>query len=104
VRACARLYKDAHSRTVAHRAVDMSADLASTIAECLALHAESLDKFGTDQPELHDSIPKELQDKMRQARANVSATLTGCDPAQHVLHLQALCRGLRLVMKRLKPC
>jgi hypothetical protein len=79
-------------------------NLPEAIAVCLALHAESLEKFGTETPEKHDSIPVELQEKMREARANVAATLCGNNPDQHVLHLQALCRGLRLVMKRLKPC
>ena len=40
---------------------------------------------------------------MCQARANVNVTLEGSDPAQHVLHLQALCRGLRIVLRRLTP-
>jgi hypothetical protein len=81
----------------------MGADLVTAIPECLSLHAEAINQFGTETPEEHDSIPEELQRKMRQARANVAATLDGHNPAQHPLHLQALCRGLRLIMKRLKP-
>jgi hypothetical protein len=82
----------------------MTADLAPAIAECLSLHAEVVDRFGTEMPEEHDSIPEELRLKMRQARANVNATLTGCSVEQHVLHIQTLCRGLRLVMRRLAGC
>jgi hypothetical protein len=82
----------------------MNADLQTTIAEYLVLCAEAVEKFGTDTPELHDAVPEELQHKMRQARDNVNATMTGCSPKQHVLHLKALCHDLRLVMKRRTPC
>jgi hypothetical protein len=79
----------------------MSSELVTAIAVCLQLHAEAVDQFGTETPEEHDSVPDELRLKMRQARANVNATLTGCGVEQHVLHLQSLCRGLRIVMQRL---
>jgi hypothetical protein len=82
----------------------MSSDLATIIAETLALHAEAIDRFGTETPEDHDSVSTELRQKMHQARANVSATLEGSSVQQHVLHLQSLCRGLRLVMRRLSGC
>jgi hypothetical protein len=76
-------------------------DLATAIAETSALHAECLEKFGTETPEDHDSIPEGLRTKMRLARTNANAALSGCTPAEHVRHLQALCCGLRLVMCRL---
>jgi hypothetical protein len=78
-------------------------DLQAAIAECLALHAEAVDKLGTEFPEQLEGIPDELRLKMRQARANVNATLEGSAPAQHVLHLQALNKGLRFVLRRLLP-
>ena len=82
----------------------MNSALATAIAECLALHAECVEKFGTETPELHDSIPAELRLKMQQARANVSVTLEGSSVEQHVLHIQTLCRGLWLVMRKLNGC
>lgn len=75
--------------------------LQSAIAECLELHARAVEQFGTETPEELNGISEALRRKMRQARANVSATLSGSSPEQHVLHLQSLCRGLRLVMKTL---
>jgi hypothetical protein len=82
-----------------------AADLVTAIAECLALHADCVEKFGTETPEEHARVPAELRQKMCQARANVSATLEGSSVEQHVLHIQNLCRGLRLVvMKRLTSC
>ena len=68
-------------------------DLQTTIAECLALHAEAVEKLGTEFPEQLPAIPEELRIKMQQARTNVNATLEGSDPTQHVLHLQALNKG-----------
>ena len=79
-------------------------DLATAIAECLSAHAEAVEKFGTETPEQHENTPAGLRAKMQQARANVSATLEGSTPEQHALHIQALTRGLRLVMKRLSTC
>jgi hypothetical protein len=78
-------------------------DLATAIGTCLALHAKAVEKLGTEFPEQLESIPDELRQKMRQARANVNATLAGSDPTQHVLHLQALNKGLRIVLRRLLP-
>jgi hypothetical protein len=84
-----------------------SMNLAAVIAECLAAHAEAVDRFGTEAPELSDSIPIELREKMQRQRAKVSATLEGSDPDAHAVHVAALTKGLRLVMlrlKRLDPC
>ena len=78
-------------------------ELAAVIAEMLALHAEAVEKLGTEFPEQHPEIPEELRIKMGQARINVNATLEGSDPTQHVLHLQALNKGLRIVLRRLLP-
>jgi len=78
-------------------------DLQAAIAECLALHAEAVDQLGTEFPEQLEDIPEELRQKMRQARVNVNATLEGSDPIQHVRHLQALNKGLRIVLRRLVP-
>ena len=79
-------------------------DLATAIAECLALHAEALEKFGTENPEENSVLPEELISEMRRARENVSDTLAGGQPEIHAAHVAALNRGLRLVMKRLNPC
>ena len=81
----------------------VSADLAAAIAECLALHAEALAKLGTDMPEQLPDIPEVLRTKMCQARANVNATLEGSNPEQHVLHVKALNKGLRIILRRLAP-
>jgi hypothetical protein len=77
-------------------------DLSQTIAECLAAHAEAVDRFGTDRPELADAIPPELRSKMQRQRAKVDATLQGDNVPAHVAHLEALTKGLRLVMRRLE--
>jgi hypothetical protein len=84
----------------------MNADLATAIAEYLSLHAEAVERSGLEAPELHSSIPEGLRAKVLQAHANVNATLTGCSVEQHVLHISAACRGLRLLLKRLgaKQC
>ena len=76
-------------------------DLQTTIAEYLSLHAEAVEKSGLEEPELHPDVPDGLRTKLRQARANVNATLTGCSVEQHVLHISTLCRGLRLALKHL---
>jgi hypothetical protein len=79
-------------------------DLSKAIAECLALHAEAVEQFGTETPEENPALPPELQAKLAQARTNVNVTLTGSSVDQHVLHIQTLCRGLRLVMRKLSGC
>jgi hypothetical protein len=78
------------------------ADLATTIAECLSVHAEAMGRLGTDRPELDGRIPAELRDKLVRQRANVSATMEG-DPEVHRQHVEALILGLRVVLRRLAP-
>jgi hypothetical protein len=82
----------------------MPTDLAAAIASCLAAHAEAVDRFGTDQPELLDVIPTELRDKIQRQRAKVMASLMAGDPAVHAAHVEALTKGLRLIMRRLSGC
>ena len=76
-------------------------DLSQAIADCLAAHAEAVDRFGTDRPELSDTIPPALREKMTRQRQKVDATLQGDDVPAHVAHLVALTKGLRLVIHRL---
>jgi hypothetical protein len=76
-------------------------DLATAMAECLAAHAEAVDQFGTDHPELLDGVPANLREKLQRQRGKVSATLEGVDPAVHAVHVEALAKGLRLVLRRL---
>jgi hypothetical protein len=76
--------------------------LSQAIAECLQVHAEAVEKFGTDRPEESDNIPSELREKMTRQRAKVDATLQAVDPSAHIAHLEALIKGLRLVMRRLE--
>jgi hypothetical protein len=78
--------------------------LSQAIAECLSAHAKAVDQHGTDQPELANTIPVELRNKIQRQRAKVSATLEGVDPDVHALHVAALTKGLKLVLKRLSPC
>jgi hypothetical protein len=77
--------------------------LQSVIAECLAAHAEAMQRFGTEQPELADVIPVELRNRMQRQRAKVASSLVGDDPAVHAQHVAALTKGLRLVMRKLDP-
>jgi hypothetical protein len=79
-------------------------DLATTIAECLAAHAEALDTFGTDRPELSKPCQLRLRDKMIRQRQKVDVSLSGADPEVHAAHIAALTKGLRLVMRKLSPC
>jgi hypothetical protein len=78
--------------------------LQGVIAECLAAHAEAVERLGTDQPELIDGVSSDLRDKMLRQRQKVSASLEGVDPAVHVQHVAALTKGVRLVIKRLSLC
>jgi hypothetical protein len=82
----------------------MTANLLSAIGECLAAHAEAIERFGTDQPELLDTVPSDLQAKMQRQRQKVVASLEDTDPAVHTQHVEALTKGLRLVMQRLGSC
>jgi hypothetical protein len=77
-------------------------DLAATIAECLSVHAEAMAKLGTDRPELNERIAPELREKIARQRAKVSASLEG-DPDQHQAHVEALTKGLRIILRRLVP-
>jgi hypothetical protein len=77
--------------------------LATAIAECLALHAEAVERFGTDTPELADTVPALLRDKMQRQRQKVATSLEGNNPAVHARHVEALTKGLRIVMRRLDP-
>jgi hypothetical protein len=76
--------------------------VAEAIAECLSLHAEAMAKLGTHQPELDDRVDPALRDKIVRQRAKVSASVEG-DPEQHRLHVEALIKGLRIVLRRLMP-
>jgi hypothetical protein len=77
-------------------------DLSQTIARCLQAHAEALERCGTDRPEEASSIPPDLRSKVQRQRAKVDATLQGVNPSVHIAHLEALIKGLRLVMRRLE--
>jgi hypothetical protein len=82
----------------------MTATLLSIIGECLAAHAEAIERFNTDQPELLEAVPLDLQDKMQRQRQQVVASLEGAHPTVHAQHVAALTKGLRLVMRKLNPC
>jgi hypothetical protein len=79
-------------------------DPRAAIAECLTVHAEAIERFGTDHPELHPTVPVELRDKVQRQRVKVSVTLEGVDPISHAAHVAALTKGLRLVIRKLAPC
>jgi hypothetical protein len=77
-------------------------DLAAAIAECLALHAKAMDKLGTDHPELDPRVAPDFRDKIIRQWAKVSASLEG-DPEVHRLHVEALNKGVRILLRRLAP-
>jgi len=77
-------------------------DLPATIAECLSVHAEAMDRLGTDRPELDDRVDPGLREKIVRQRAKVSASLEG-DPEQHRAHVESLTKGLKIVLRRLVP-
>jgi hypothetical protein len=76
--------------------------LSQVIAECLSLHAQAVDKLGTDRPELDERIDPELRNKIVRQRTKVSASLE-VDPEQHRAHVESLNKGLRIVLRRLVP-
>jgi hypothetical protein len=76
--------------------------LPAVIAECLSVHAEAMAKLGTDRPELDERVDSGIRDKIVRQRAKVSASLEG-DPEQHQAHVEALTKGLRIVLLRLVP-
>jgi hypothetical protein len=77
--------------------------LATAIASCLAAHAEAVERFGTATPELAVTVPIELRNKMQRQRQKVATSLEGNDPGAHAQHVEALTKGLRIVMRRLDP-
>jgi hypothetical protein len=77
--------------------------LEAAIAECLALHAEAMDKLGTEYPERLPRVPDALRAKMTRQRDKVSATLESVDPAVHVAQVESLNKGLRLILRKLAP-
>jgi hypothetical protein len=79
-------------------------DITVALAECLAAHAEALDRHGTDRPELSDAISVKLREKMQRQRGKVAATFENAEPEHQAVHVAALTKGLRAVMRRLCEC
>jgi hypothetical protein len=79
-------------------------ELQTALAEYFATHAEAVERFGTYQPELLDSVPAELRDRMQRQRQKVSASIQANDVKAHLRHVEACTKGLRLVMRRLSGC
>ena len=77
--------------------------LAEAITESLSLHAECLDRLGTDLPETLPQIVPALRDKIIRQRKRVNATLTGVDPSVHIKHIESLNAGLKLILNKLAP-
>jgi hypothetical protein len=77
-------------------------DLLNAIAECLSLHARSMDRLGTDLPELDARIDEAFRARVIRQRSNVSASLEG-DPEQHRRHVESLNSALRIMLRRLAP-
>jgi hypothetical protein len=78
-------------------------DLLDAIAECLSLHAQAINRLGTDQPELDPRVEPDFRDRLIRQRANVSMSLKGSDPEQHRRHVESLNSGLRILLRRLAP-
>jgi hypothetical protein len=77
-------------------------DLPAVIAECLGLHAESMHRLGTEQPELNPRVDPGLRDKIVRQRAKVSASFEST-AEDHARHVESLNKGLRIVLRRLAP-
>jgi hypothetical protein len=77
--------------------------LQAAIAECLSLHAQAVEKLGTDQPEMLPKVPPAIRAKIATQRERVNATLSGVAPEVHVAHVESLNAGLRLILKKLAP-
>jgi hypothetical protein len=76
-------------------------DIALAIAELLAVHAECLDRFGSDLPENNAMLGADLITRMRQQRKKLEASLDG-PPEVHAAHCRALAAGMRLCMRKLE--
>jgi hypothetical protein len=77
-------------------------ELQTAIAECLSLHAQAMDKLGTDRPELDPRIDETLREKLIRQRANVVSSLD--DQADlHLRQVESLNKGLRIILRRLAP-
>jgi hypothetical protein len=75
--------------------------LRSAIAELLHVHAECLDRFGTDRPESNAMLGTDLIERMRRQRTKVDQSLDG--PIEgHIAHVQALTAGMRVCMRKLE--
>jgi hypothetical protein len=77
--------------------------LATAIAACLSVHAECVEKLGTEFPEQLPAVSSGLRDKIVRQRERVTLSLSGVDPSVHVAHLESLTTGLRLILNRLAP-
>jgi hypothetical protein len=77
--------------------------LPAAIAACLSVHAECVEKLGTEFPEQLPSVSPTLRDKITRQRERVTLSLSGVDPSVHVAHLESLTTGLRLILNRLAP-
>jgi hypothetical protein len=76
--------------------------LQAAIAECLSLHAQAMDRLGTDRPELDPRIDPDLRDKLIRQRANVIGSLD--DQAEaHLRQVESLNKGLKVILRRLVP-
>jgi hypothetical protein len=79
----------------------LKSEMPAAIAECLSLHAQAMADLGTDRPELDGRVPVDLREKIIRQRAKVSASEG--DPDQHRQQVEALNKGLRIVLRRLVP-
>jgi hypothetical protein len=70
-------------------------DFAPAIAECLALHAEAMDRLGTDYPERLSRVPVSVKEKMSRQRERAQTL--------DLDQVQSLNAGLRLILRKLAP-
>jgi hypothetical protein len=70
--------------------------LAQVLAAYLFAHAETIERLGTDRPEMVNGSSHELIDRLDRQRKRVVQALTGDDPAAVAKHVKSLTKGMRL--------
>ena len=76
--------------------------ITNTIAECLLVHADTVERFGTARPELVDGSNHELIARLVRQRMRVAAALDGDDPEVAAKHVESLTKGMRIAARSRK--
>jgi hypothetical protein len=70
-------------------------EVRNTLAACLFAHADAVERFGTDRPELVDGSQHDLIGRLIRQRQRAAA-LDGDDPEALAKHVESLTKGMRI--------